>query len=222
MEKLGPKAAGEDASKSLLRGLFVSNLCKAGHQKTIDFALAEMDKLFNDPKYKLDVDLVEAIYRAYASNGKDSFNKLMKLHSDADMMEEKNRLERSISSVKSSEDFEKVLDFILSTEVRDQDKAFDLLAAARTGKLGRERLLKLTYDKIDYFETVFGGMTIGRYINGLISMFQSQSKYDEISDFFKKHPIKQAERSISQGLEKIKTTSALVERDGDAIKQFFN
>ena len=37
----------------------------------------------------------------------------MKLHSDADMMEEKNRLERSISSVKSSEDFEKVLDFIL-------------------------------------------------------------------------------------------------------------
>ena len=82
-------------------------------QKTIDFALAEMDKLFSDPKYKLDVDLVEAIYRAYASNGKDSFNKLMKLHSDADMMEEKNRLERSISSVKSSEDFEKVLDFIL-------------------------------------------------------------------------------------------------------------
>jgi len=77
------------------------------------------------------------------------------------------------------------------------------------------------YDKIDYFETVFGGMTIGRYINGLISMFQSQSKYDELSDFFKKHPIKQAERSISQGLEKIKTTSALVERDGDAIKQFF-
>ena len=72
-----------------------------------------MDKLFTDPKYKLDVDLVEAIYRAYASNGKDSFNKLMKLHSDADMMEEKNRLERSISSVKSSEDFEKVLDFIL-------------------------------------------------------------------------------------------------------------
>ena len=113
MEKLGPKAVGEDASKSLLRGLFVSNLCKAGHQKTIDFALAEMDKLFNDPKYKLDVDLVEAIYRAYASNGTDSFNKLMKLHSDADMMEEKNRLERSISSVKSSEDFEKVLDFIL-------------------------------------------------------------------------------------------------------------
>ena len=74
------------------------------------------------------------------------------------------------------------------------------MAAARTGKLGRERLLKLTYDKIDYFETVFGGMTIGRYINGLISMFQSQSKYDEISDFFKKHPIKQAERSISQGM----------------------
>ena len=77
------------------------------------------------------------------------------------------------------------------------------MAAARTGKSGRERLLKLTYDKIDYFETVFGGMTIGRYINGLISMFQSQSKYDEISDFFKKHPIKQAERSISQGMYSI-------------------
>ena len=52
--------------------------------------------------------------------------------------------------------------------MRDQDKAFDLLSAARSGKEQRERCLALTYEKISYFETVFGGMTIGRYINGLI------------------------------------------------------
>ena len=40
-------------------------------------------------------------------------------------------------------------------------------------------------------------------------------------DFFTKHPIKAAERSIKQGLEKIETTAALAERDGEAIKNFF-
>ena len=35
-------------------------------------------------------------------------------------------------------------------------------------------------------------------------------KYDEISDFFKKHPIKQAERSISQGKPTIFRISSLM------------
>ena len=74
-----------------------------------------------------------------------------------------------------------------------------MLSAAKSGKAQRERCLELTYEKIDYFETVFGGMTIGRYINGLISQFQTREKYNEISDFFTKHPIKAAERSIKQG-----------------------
>ena len=45
-----------------------------------------------------------------------------------------------------------------------------------------------------------GGMTIGRYLNGLISQFQSRDMSDDIENFFKGHPIKAAERSISQGM----------------------
>ena len=95
----------------------------------------------------------------------------------------------------------------------------------------------MTYDRIDYLETVFGGMTIGRYLNAILSQFMTKDKLDEITAFFEKRPIKQAERSIAQGklslivksfsfifflgLETIKTASELINRDGDAIKQYF-
>ena len=58
----------------------------------------------------------------------------------------------------------------------------------------------MTYERIEYLETVFGGMTIGRYLNAILSQFLSQEKLDEIKGFFEKRPIKQAERSIAQGI----------------------
>ena len=58
----------------------------------------------------------------------------------------------------------------------------------------------MTYDRIDYLETVFGGMTIGRYLNAILSQFMTKDKLVEITTFFEKRPIKQAERSIAQGL----------------------
>merc|ERR1719494_1658850 len=78
----------------------------------------------------------------------------------------------------------------------------------------------MTYDRIDYLETVFGGMTIGRYLNAILSQFMTKDKLVEITTFFEKRPIKQAERSIAQGLETIKTATELINRDSDAIKQF--
>ena len=63
----------------------------------------------------------------------------------------------------------------------------------------------MTYDRIDYLETVFGGMTIGRYLNAILSQFMTKDKLDEITAFFEKRPIKQAERSIAQGKLSIQT-----------------
>jgi puromycin-sensitive aminopeptidase len=218
---IGDKKEGESANTSLLRGILLAYLAKGGHQPSIDYALGEMDKYIADKSYKLDTDLVEFVYSTYAKNGKNSFDVLKRLHDEADMSEEKNRLERAISAVTDDADFEKVIDFVLSADVRDQDKAYGLISAAKHGRKRRERILKMTYDRIDYLETVFGGMTIGRYLNAILSQFMTKDKLDEIKTFFEKRPIKQAERSIAQGLETIKTATELINRDGDAIKQFF-
>ena len=129
--KIGSKKEGESANTSLLRGLLLGFLVKAGHQPSIDYALGEMNQYIADKTYKLDTDLVEFIYSTYAKNGENSYDVLKKLHAEADMSEEKNRLERSISGVKDDADFDKVIEFILGPDVRDQDKAFGLISAAK-------------------------------------------------------------------------------------------
>ena len=69
--------------------------------------------LNNKSGYKLDADLVEFVYSTYAKKGQNSFEVLKKLHYEADMSEEKNRLERAISAVPNEADFEKVIEFLL-------------------------------------------------------------------------------------------------------------
>ena len=58
--------------------------------------------------------------------------------------------------------------------------------------------MKLTFDKIEYFEKTFGG-NIGRYLKAVLSQFMTKDKLDEITAFFEKRPIKQAERAVAQG-----------------------
>ena len=131
LAKIGLKKTGESANTSMLRGLLLSYLAKAGHQPSIDYAISEMNKLLANKSYKLDSDLVDYIYSTFAKNGQNSFNVLKKLHSEANMTEERNRLERAISGVKDDADFEKVIDFILSEDVRNQDTDDGLINAAK-------------------------------------------------------------------------------------------
>ena len=131
LAKIGLKKTGESANTSMLRGLLLLYLAKAGHQPSIDYAISEMNKLLANKSYKLDSDLVDYIYSTFAKNGQNSFNVLKKLHSEANMTEERNRLERAISGVKDDADFEKVIDFILSEDVRNQDTDDGLINAAK-------------------------------------------------------------------------------------------
>ena len=113
-QKIGAKQEGESANTSLLRGVLLSYLAKADHKESIDYALNEMNSyLQNKSGYKLDADLVEFVYSTYAKKGQNSFEILKKLHDEADMSEEKNRLERAISAVSDDADFEKVIEFLL-------------------------------------------------------------------------------------------------------------
>ena len=137
--KIGFKKDGESANTSMLRGLLLSYLAKAGHQPSIDYAISEMNKLLSDKSYKLDSDLVDYIYSTFAKNGQNSFDVLKKLHSEADMTEERNRLERAISGVKDDADFEKVIEFILGEDVRNQDTDDGLINAAKVSLVIRAK-----------------------------------------------------------------------------------
>lgn len=218
--KIGNKVVGEDASRSLLRGMILRALSSAEHQETINYGSKLMGD-YLESGVPIDVDLVSFAYLNHGKNGGEkAFEQLKMLHQKTKLAEEKNRLESALANVSSLETMQDAVEYCLSEHVRDQDKDWMLTACSRNGKEYREKILDLTFEKMEYFKKIFGGMTIGSYLKSVLCQFQTHSKHDEIKKYFDSHPIKEAERSIQQGLEEIKSNAIFADREGNVIRDF--
>ena len=150
--KIGNKVAGEDASRSLLRGMILRVLSSAGHQETINYGSKLMED-YLESGTPIDVDLVSFAYLNHGKNGGEkAFEQLKMLHQKTKLAEEKNRLESALANVASLETMQAAVEYCLSDHVRDQDKDWMLTACSRNGKEYREKILDLTFQKMDYFK----------------------------------------------------------------------
>ncbi|KAJ8781493.1 hypothetical protein J1605_010992 [Eschrichtius robustus] len=117
-ERLGwdPKP-GEGHLDALLRGLVLGKLGKAGHKATLE----EARRRFKDHvegKQILSADLRSPVYLTVLKHGDGTtLDIMLKLHKQADMQEEKNRIERVLGATLSPELIQKVLTFALSLSV---------------------------------------------------------------------------------------------------------
>ena len=150
--KIGNKVAGEDASRSLLRGMILRVLSSAGHQETINYG-SKLMEAYLESGTPIDVDLVGFAYLNHGKNGGEkAFEQLKMLHQKTKLAEEKNRLESALANVPSLEKMQAAVEYCLSEHVRDQDKDWMLTACSRNGKEYREKILDLTFQKMDYFK----------------------------------------------------------------------
>ncbi|XP_053553656.1 puromycin-sensitive aminopeptidase [Bombina bombina] len=212
---------GEGHLDALLRGLVLGKLGKAGHKPTLE----EARKRFKDHvegKNILSADLRSPVYVTVLKHGDNTtLDTMLKLHKQADMQEERNRIERVLGAISSQELIQKVLSFSLSDEVRPQDTVSVIGGVAGGSKLGRKCAWVFVKDNWEeLYNRYQGGFLISRLIKLSLDGFASEKMATEIKAFFDAHPAPSAERTVQQCCENILLNAAWLKRDADAMHQY--
>ncbi|KAL8176056.1 UNVERIFIED_CONTAM: hypothetical protein K2H54_019814, partial [Gekko kuhli] len=221
-EKLGwdPKP-GEGHLDALLRGLVLGKLGKAGHKATLE----EARRRFKDHvegKHILSADLRSPVYVTVLKHGDSTtLDTMLKLHKQADMQEEKNRIERVLGAISQAELIQKVLTFALSEEVRPQDTVSVIGGVAGGSKQGRKAAWKFVKDNWEeLYNRYQGGFLISRLIKLSVDGFAIDKMAAEVKAFFESHPAPSAERTIQQCCENILLNAAWLKRDAENVHQY--
>ncbi|XP_040185729.1 puromycin-sensitive aminopeptidase [Rana temporaria] len=212
---------GEGHLDALLRGLVLGKLGKAGDKPTLE----EARRRFKDHvegKNTLSADLRSPVYVTVLKHGDSStLDTMLKLHKQADMQEEKNRIERVLGAICSPDLIQKVLSFSLSEEVRPQDTVSVIGGVAGASKQGRKAAWTFVKENWEELHNRYqGGFLISRLIKLSVDGFASEKMAAEIKAFFEAHPAPSAERTVQQCCENIVLNAAWLKRDGDAMHQY--
>ncbi|XP_072515887.1 puromycin-sensitive aminopeptidase [Salminus brasiliensis] len=220
--KLGwDSKAGEGHLDALLRGLVLGKLGKAGHKATLDEARRRF-KEHVEGKQILSADLRSPVYLTVLKHGDSStLDTMLKLHKQADMQEEKNRIERVLGAISAPDLIQRVLNFALSDDVRPQDTVSVIGGVAGSSKQGRKAAWKFVKDNWEELHNRYqGGFLISRLIKLTVDGFAIDKMAAEVKSFFESHHAPAAERTVQQCCENILLNAAWLKRDADDIHEY--
>lgn len=208
----------ESHTDALLRSIVINRLISFGEQSVISEAKEKFKNLELSP---IPADLRGAVYKAISAYGDDTmFDKLFDIHRTTELHEEKNRVLSALASTKQEARLKRVIDFVFSDEVRDQDRVTGI------GSIGVNHppvAWKIFMDKKDFFRSIYGCNHLIRYtVKYCTENFVSEKMATEIEQFFKENKFPGTERTVQQSLEKIRLKAAWLERDSDKIKVFLS
>lgn len=106
----------------------------------------------------------------------------------------------------------------MSSDVRSQDTVY--VIAGVTGSLaGRELAWRFVEDNWDELYTRYaGGLLFSRLIKMTTDSFATEKSLKEIKDFFYKHSVPNAQRTVQQSLENIRLNITWLSRDADRVR----
>ncbi|XP_037106033.1 puromycin-sensitive aminopeptidase [Syngnathus acus] len=213
--------AGEGHLDALLRSLVLGKLGKAGHKPTLEEARRRF-KEHVDGKNILPADLRSPVYLTVLKHGdSNTLDTMLKLHKQADMQEEKNRIERVLGAISAPDLIQRVLTFALSEEVRPQDTVSVIGGVAGSSKHGRKAAWKFVKDNWEELHNHYqGGFLLSRLIKLTVDGFAVDKMAAEVKSFFESHPTPAVERTVQQCCENILLNAAWLKRDADDIHHY--
>ncbi|KAJ4782232.1 Aminopeptidase M1 [Rhynchospora pubera] len=205
--KLGwdPKE-GEGHSDAMLRGELLTVLSELGHTVTINEALKRFNAFVEDRDTPLlPPDTRKAAYIAAMqttnSSNKSGFESLLRVYRESDLSQEKVRILGALGSSPDPTVVLEVLNFLLTSEVRNQDVVHGLGGINIEGRDVAWTWLK---DNWDYISKTWGsGFLITRFIAYIVSSFTSNEKGNEVEEFFATRTKPSIARTIKQSVERI-------------------
>uniref|UniRef100_A0A8D8Y0U5 Aminopeptidase n=2 Tax=Cacopsylla melanoneura TaxID=428564 RepID=A0A8D8Y0U5_9HEMI len=211
----------ESHLNTLLRSLIISRLGVYGDVDTRAVARTKFEAHVKGSAI-LSADLRSPVYRAAIAGGSETtYQQLLQLYQNSDLHEEKDRITRSFGALKDPELLKKVLDFSMSDLVRAQDSVFVIISAAQS-KAGRELAWEFLKKHYSTFTERYKGALLGRLVKHTTENFASESRAQELVEFFAQNPTPWIERTVQQSLETIRLNAEWLKRDGQAVKEFLS
>jgi len=221
-EHVGWNAAKDEPHvKSLLRSQLLSRMGCYGHQPTVE----EAQRRFQDHMKGTSIipaDLRSSVYRIVAANGgHEAYDQIVDLFRKAELHEEKERLSRSLGASKDANVLQKVLDFAMSEEIRNQDTPWVVGSVANNvkGRTMAWEFVKAHYPKIQ--DRYKSGALLQRMCQFTTENFATDEMAHDVENFFKEN-FNPAERTIKQSVENIALNAKWFRKDGESVKKFFS
>jgi len=215
-------APGEGHLDTLLRSIILSELGKSGDQEIRAEAKRRFDAHVSGVSL-ISPDIRGAVYKVVASMGQEEdYNTMVKLHNEADMHEEKCRIQRSgLACFSNKTLLAKSLDMALSDQVRSQDSVH-FISSVAARRLGRDLVWQFFKDNFVLLkERYCSGFLLSRLVKSSTCDLLGEERAREVETYFAEHPIAGSERNVAQSVETIRLNSAWLERDGQDIENFF-
>ncbi|KAL6208051.1 hypothetical protein ACLB2K_019003 [Fragaria x ananassa] len=213
-EKLGwqPKP-GESHLDAMLRGKILTTLALFGHEPTINEASRRFHAYLDDRNTPLlPPDIRKAAYVAVmqrvTQSNRAGYDSLLRVYRESDQSEERNRVLGSLASCPDPDIILEVLNFLLTSEVRNQDAIFGLAVSSN----GRETAWTWLKDNwVQISKTWGSGFLITRFVSAIVSPLASFEKVKEVEEFFKAHPNPAITRTLKQSIEHVQINAKWVQ-----------
>ncbi|KAL5104144.1 Puromycin-sensitive aminopeptidase [Taenia crassiceps] len=230
-KKIGFEPTSADSNNDrLLRPIIISILGRMGHGDVISKAQTAFERHYaamtsapvdqattTDQSKLISPDLRTAVYCMCLRNGGDEeFKRLLELHDRATLDEERVRILSSLGATTNADLIKRLFDLTFTEYVRKQDRFRALLGVIGTAG-GRRALWNLVRSRIATLHEDLGtSHLLARVLEGSVSNFASQKRYDEIKAFFTDHKVP-CPRVIQQALEAVQINVNQWKRDGKAV-----
>ncbi|KAK3013476.1 hypothetical protein RJ639_009784 [Escallonia herrerae] len=223
-EKLGwEPMSGESHLSALLREEVLMALATLGHSRTREEAMKRFQTYLVDRNTScLPVDIRKATYISVMSHtsttNRNGFESLLMEYREADAMQEKIRILRSMASCPDPIIVLEVLNFMMSEEVRDQDVIYGLAGISLEGRETAWIWLKENWDAI--LKRWGTGMILHRFIRDIVTPFCSHEKADEVEAFFASRMHLSFAMNLRQSIEKVRIKARWVDniRQEESLK----
>ncbi|KAK2965607.1 hypothetical protein RJ640_008448 [Escallonia rubra] len=218
-EKLGwEPTSGESHLSALLREQVLMALATFGHSRTHEEAMKRFQTYLVDRNTScLPVDIRKATYISVMSHtsttNRNGFESLLMEYREADAVQEKTRILRSMASCPDPIIVLEVLNLMMSEEVRDQDVIYGLAGISLEGRETAWIWLNENWDAI--LKRWGTGMILHYFIRDIVTPFCSHEKADEVEAFFASRMHPSFAMNLRQSIEKVRIKARWV----DNIKQ---
>ncbi|XP_065045657.1 aminopeptidase M1-B-like [Musa acuminata AAA Group] len=213
-EKLGWDARkGESHLDVMLRGELLAALAQFGHEKTINEAIRRFHIFLNDRITSvLPPDTRKAAYvavmKSVSISNKSAYESLLEIYRQTDESEEKVRILSCLTSCPDPDIILESLNFLLSSEVRNQDAVYGL-GVSREGHETAWRWFKENWDLIE--KTWPSGFLLSSFIVAIVTQFGTAEKAAEVEEFFVSRSKPAFARTLNQSLERVRINARWIE-----------
>jgi aminopeptidase N len=213
---------GEDFLTGRLRALIITTAGTVGHRGVIEEAQRRFKAYISGDKSAIHPNLRLAVFRiAVAEGGEEELDAVFKEYASTAAVDGKEICLASLGRARKPELVQKVLEFMLSDQVKVQDKHTPAISLSNNSEARYPlwKFIKTNWDEV--YEQMSGNMVVlDRFLKNSLNKFSNLSTLDEILGFFKDKDNTGYDKGLGIIEDNIRGNAAYVQRDSQKVLEW--